>query len=234
MKLFEKKSKKTPNNNEEMEKDSYKESGLDVLDVDLIKGEKEKVLDWSKYVAFIFLAVVAASILALEAYWLIGWWEGNENNRALEIEENIKGLRGEIKQLESDYRVLTEFKEKADMLDDLLAKHPYWTNFFNWIERRTLSNVSWESFSADLSGNYSLQAEAKTFADISWQVRSFLDDELVKSVNVDSGDGGLTEESREIPGLFDEEENPIMESYLESNVNFSLNLEINPKLFYRQ
>lgn len=231
MKLFEKKTKKTPKKKEENKEEEF---GLGVLDVDLIKGEKQKVLNWSKYVAFIFLAIVAASVLALEAYWLISWWENQENKRAVEIEKNIEDLRAEIKQLESDYKVLTQFKTKADMLDDLLANHPYWTKFFNWIERRTLSNVSWESFSADLSGSYSLKAEAKTFADISWQVRSFLDDDLVKSVSVNSGSGGLREEIREIPGMFDEEENPITETYLESSVEFSLELEIDPKLFYRQ
>jgi hypothetical protein len=237
MKFFEKKSKKTPKEKDEKKVEDLKkeeEFGLGVLDVDLIKGEKEKVLNWSKYVAFIFLAVVAASVLALEAYWLIGWWENQENKRALEIEKNIENLRKDIKQLDNDYKLLTQFKAKADMLDDLLAKHPYWTNFFNWIERRTLSNVSWQSFSADLSGTYSLQAEAKTFADISWQVRSFLDDDLVKSVDVNNGTGGLREERREVPGMFDEDDNPIMESFLESSVDFTLELKIDPKLFYRR
>lgn len=230
MKLFEKKSKKASKENLE----ELKDSGLDALNVDLIKGEKEEVVNWSKYIAFIFLALVAASVLALEVYWLIGWWENQENKRALEIEENIEFLRSEIKELETEYQVLTDFKVKADMLDNLLAKHPYWTNFFNWIERRTLTNVTWASFAADLSGRYNLQAEAKTFADISWQVRSFLDDEFVKSVSVTNGTGGLREETREIPGLLDEDENPVMETYLESSVNFSLELEIDPKLFYRQ
>lgn len=238
MKLFSKKPKKAPKKEEikeeKVEQERNLESSLDILDVDLIKGEKEEVQNWSKYIAFIFLAVVAASVLALEAYWLIGWWENQENNRALQIEKNIEDLRVEIKDLEADYQVLTDFKVKADMLEDLLAKHPYWTNFFNWIERRTLSNVTWDSFSADLSGDYTLQGEAKTFADISWQVRAFLDDELVKDVSVDSGTGGLREETREIPGLLDEEGDPIMETYLVSSVSFSLNIKVDPRIFYRQ
>ncbi len=233
--------KNTSKNTEEKEKKDKKASdeneqsaGLNVLDVDLIKGEQEKKLNWGKYIAFIFLAVVASSVLALEAYWLIGWWENKENQRAQEIEANIENLKNEVSQLEEEYQALTEFKVKADVLEDLLANHPYWTNFFNWIERRTLSNVTWDSFSADLSGSYSLNGEADTFADISWQVRSFLDDKLVEDVRVSSGTGGLREETREIPGLLDDEGEPVMETYLESNVTFSLDLEINPSLFYRQ
>ncbi len=242
MKLFAKKPKKAPKKEEtkeekkeeKVEQEKNLESSLDVLDVDLIKGEKQEVFDWGKYIAFIFLAVVAASVLALEAYWLIAWWENQEDNRASQIEKNIEEIRSEIKEIEGEYQVLTDFKVKADMLDDLLTKHPYWTNFFNWIERRTLSNVTWESFTADLSGDYTLQGEAKTFADISWQVRSFLDDELVNEVSVDSGTGGLREETREIPGLLDEEDNPIMETYLVSSVSFTLNLKIDPRIFYHQ
>lgn len=233
--------KNTSKNTEEKKKENRdvrdeneQNAGLNVLDVDLIKGEQEKKLNWSKYVAFIFLVVVASSVLALEAYWLIGWWENKENQRSQEIETNIKNVKEQISQLEEEYQALTEFKVKADVLEDLLDQHPYWTNFFNWIERITLSNVTWDSFSADLSGSYSLNGEANTFADISWQVRSFLENEFVEDVGVSSGTGGLREETREIPGLLDDEGDPIMETYLESNVTFSLDLQINPALFYRK
>ncbi len=225
----EEKKKKDGNEKDENEQSA----GLNILDVDLIKGEQEKKLNWSKYIAFIFLAVVASSVLALEIYWLIGWWENQESKRVQAIEESIEILKKDIRQLEEEYQTLTEFKVKADILEDLLAQHPYWTNFFNWIERRTLSTVTWASFSADLSGSYSLSGEASTFADISWQVRSFLDDQIVKDVNVSSGSGGLIEGSREVPGLLDEEGEPVRETYLESNVTFSLNLQIDPALFYR-
>lgn len=234
---MEKDKQKNQASNEKQKRknqESENDSSLNILDVDLIKGEQERKLNWSKYVAFIFLAVVATAVLALEVYWLIGWWEAQENKRAAEIEKDIEEVRSEVSQLEDEYQTLTEFKIKADLLDDLLAKHPYWTNFFTWIERTTLLNVTWDSFSADLSGNYSLNGEATTFADISWQVRSFLEDDMVKNVSVDSGTGGLREETREIEGLLDEEGDPVMESYLESNVTFSLNLEIDPALFYRK
>ncbi len=234
---MEKDKQKNQASNEKQKRknqESENDSSLNILDVDLIKGEQERKLNWSKYVAFIFLAVVVASVLALEVYWLIGWWKSQENKRAAEIEKDIEEVRSEVSQLEDEYQTLTEFKIKADLLDDLLAKHPYWTNFFTWIERTTLLNVTWDSFSADLSGNYSLNGEATTFADISWQVRSFLEDDMVKNVSVDSGTGGLREETREIEGLLDEEGDPVMESYLESNVTFSLNLEIDPALFYRK
>jgi hypothetical protein len=231
---MEKNTSKNVEENRKKKDETEHSDSLNILDVDLIKGEKEKKLDWSKYIAFIFLTVVAASVLAFEVYWLIGWWEKQENKRTQEIEKNIKNIKEEISQLEAEYQTITELKIKADILEELLAHHPFWTNFFNWIERRTLSTVSWESFSADLSGSYSLNGEAKTFADISWQTRSFLDDKLVEAVNVNSGDGGLRQETRAIPGLFDEDDNPIMETYLESSVTFSLDLEISPTLFYRQ
>jgi hypothetical protein len=226
MKLFSQKNKK------DIEKTSS--AGLDVLDVDLIKGEDDKELNWKKYFILIFLAIIATVALALEINWLINLWQKQESQKTQDTNINIDQVKVDIAELEIDYQELTEFKNKADLMTDLIDKHPHWTNFFNWLERRTLSSVHWEAFNGDLSGLYILEGETNTFADVSWQVAAFLDDDFVKSVAVDSASGGLVEETVEIEGRFNEEGDPLTETVVKSQVSFSLQLEIEPSIFYLQ
>ncbi len=227
MKLFDKKLNKE-------KKREGPASGLDMLNVDLIKGEKEEVLNWGKYLGLIFLVLVVSSILVLEVYWLLNWWEKTEAQKVEIIDEDVKSIKDEISQLEIEYKELTNFKVRADLANNLLNKHPYWTNFFEWLEGVTLSSVTWESFSGDLNGKYSLSGKSNTFADISWQVKAFLDDENVLSVGATSYSGGARSEIVEV-GRFeneDGEEEIETRAVLRSSVSFTLNLEINPNIFY--
>lgn len=208
--------KKNSNKNQQPEKkkknlnqESENESGLSILDVDLIKGEKDEKINWRKYISFIFLAVIASSVLALEVYWLIGWWEFRENKQARKIEEEVKQVQVQVGELESSYKNLTDIKERVDIVHNLLDNHPYWTNFFNFLEERTLSSVFWDSFSGDLSGSYSLRGETDTYSEINWQTSVFLDSEFVNSAQ-----SGNTEN-------------------VENNkIEFDFDFEINKNLFY--
>lgn len=223
MKIFSKKNK---------EEEIKSSKGLNVLDVDLIKDQDEKPLYWGKYIGLIILTIIISSVLALEVYWLINWWTEQESYKSQETEEEVEKVKEKINNLSTEYQELSEFKIKMGLVDELIETQAHWTNFFNWLERKTISSVTWQSFSGDLSGVYSLQGNGRTFADISWQVRSFLQDDWVKYVSVDSGSGGITEVIEEIEGRFDEEGEPLTETVLTSEVSFSLQLEIDPTLFY--
>lgn len=217
MKIFSKKPK-------EIKKTKAKSNlaSPEILEVNLIKDEASAFLNWRKFFAPLFLSILVAFILVAEVYFLIGWWEKQENERSLVVESNYQLILSDIRELQSDYQKLTAFKDKVNLVEALVNKHPYWTNLFNWIESRTLSSVSFDGFSGDLNGQYSFGANTNTFADISWQVRAFLDDPLVLDVSVDSGSGGIVS-SEDEDGNID----------LSSQVSFSIDLEINPEIFYR-
>jgi hypothetical protein len=226
MNIFDKKTKS--------EEEIKSSEGLNVLDVDLIKDQDEKSLNWAKYIGLIVLSFIISAALSLEIYWLIGWWEGQEGQKSQKTEEEINQVKEEIEKLSNDYQEFTEFKIKTDIVKELIKTQAHWTNFFNWLERKTLSSVTWQSFSGDLSGIYNLDGQASTFADISWQTRAFLQDDWVRLVSVDSGSGGITEKTVEIEGRFDNDGSVMTQTVLTSDVSFNLQLEINPVLFYHQ
>ncbi len=193
----------------------------EILEVNLIKDEASNFLNWRKFFAPLFLSVLVAAILVAEVYFLIGWWEKQESERSLVVDSNYQVVLADIKELQTDYQKLTDFKNKVDLMKNLINHHPYWTNFFNWLESRTLSSITLDGFSGDLKGQYSFGARTNTFADISWQVRALLDDEHVLKASVDSGSGGIIT-SEDEDGNID----------LSSEVSFSIELEIDPKIFY--
>lgn len=229
MELFKKKNNKSKKSDKEVEA-----KGINVLDVDLIKDEVKKKLNWSKYITLMLISVLVSGILAYEVYWLISWWEKQEIEQAKEIDQQIEMIREEIVDLENEYASFTSLKERADLTYDLLNNHPYFTNFFRWLERMTLSSVTWNSFNGDLDGRYSLDGKANTFADISWQVKAFLDSEAVISASVDSASGGIGSETIILEGTEDAEGNPETEVVYFSETAFTLNLEIDPIIFYLQ
>lgn len=194
----------------------------EILEVNLIKDEASAFLNWRKFFAPLFLSVLVAVILVAEVYFLIGWWEKQESERSLVVENNYQVALQDIKKLQTDYQKLTNFKNKVDLMENLINYHPYWTNFFNWLESRTLSSVTLSGFSGDLEGKYSFGATTNTFADISWQVRALLDDEHVLDVSVDSGSGGIVS-SEDEEGNID----------LSSQVSFAIEIEIDPVIFYK-
>ncbi len=228
MKIFEKKSKK-PKKDKDLAS-----SGLDMLDVDLIKDERKVDLNWGKYLGLIFLVLIVSSVLVLEFYWILGWWESQEKQDIDKISKEVSLLERQVSELRGEYSQLTNYKLRADIANDLLKKHPYWTNFFRWLESTTLSSVTWGSFSGGLNGEYTLSGNTNTFADVSWQVRVLLDDNRVTSVEAVNYSGGTRRETIEV-GRFeneDGEEEVITENVLKSDVSFTLNLKINPNIFY--
>ncbi len=194
----------------------------EILEVNLIKEEASAFLNWRKFLAPLFLSVLAAVILVVEVYLLIGWWKKQESERYLVVESSYQVALAEIAELQTEYQKLTDFKNKVNLMEELINYHPYWTNFFNWLESKTLSSVYWGGFSGGLNGQYSFGGSAQTFADISWQVRALLDDQNVLKASVEAGDGGIV-------ATEDEEGNIDMES----QVSFSLDLEIDPAIFYK-
>ncbi len=189
-----------------------------ILEVNLIQDQEGQVLNWRKFLMPTFLAIITTLILIGEAYLLLSWWQNQESQRLSVINHELEIITKNINGLNQEYQELTAFQQKLNAMNYVVDKQPQWSNFFNWLERKTLSSVTWGGFNGDLSGQYSLSASADTYADISWQVRAFLSDELVKSVRVESGSGGIS--SADEP--------------FSSNVSFNLQLEIDPELFYKK
>lgn len=214
MKLFTKKS-----NNKVIDKnDSF--INPKVLEVNLVKDEIGVDFNWRRHLVSLFLTFLVAFLFVLEIYYGLDWWQKQEESRTAAINMEYEGVVSDIKDINNKSKDFSIFKDKVAITGQIADTHIYWTNYFNWLEKNTLNTVIYSGFSGDISGKYTLAATAKTFSDISWQVKAFSDSPLVDSARVDSGAAGRSEADKSLS--------------TDIPVSFSINLQVKPQIFYRQ
>lgn len=186
-----------------------------ILEVNLIKGEEEGVVfNWRKKFSILLVVVVFSFGLIAEIYFGLDWWAKNEAERRQQMTVNQPvGQNGA--QLQSQANEALKYQARTVAASQLLANHIYWSKFFRWLEKNTLDTVEYSGFSGDLSGEYSLSATAKSYAEVSWQVKAFLDDPLVKNVSASAA------------AMSGKDDKTL------ANVSFPISLEINPSIFKR-
>jgi Tfp pilus assembly protein PilN len=155
-----------------------------ILEVNLIKEEAVISFDWNKNLLVLILVLLLAGFLVVEIYFGLNWWEKQEAAQIQVLSDQVAKLDAEAAKLKKTASAALSYKEKSAVFTDLLDNHIYWSNFFNWLEKNTLSSVRFEGFTGTVDGVYSLAATTDNFADVSWQVKAFLNDPLVKNVQV--------------------------------------------------
>jgi len=188
-----------------------------ILEVNLIKDEIRISFDWNKNLSVLAVVLFIAGLFLIEIYLGLDWWEKQENLRLQTLSEKIAAVNQEMTKLKSAADEALTYKEKTSEATKLLADHVYWSNFFSWLEKNTLSSVKYGGFEGDLTGKYNLSAKAKSYADISWQVKAFLNSSSTKAATVTSANTGTGGNAGEVS------KNP--------EVDFTLKLEIDPAIF---
>jgi len=202
--------KKKPNKKEEAKKHEFQNPKI--LEVNLIKEEASISFNWNKNLLILVLVLFFAGILVGEVYLGLNWWEEQETAQLQVLSDKIRKLDSEAAKLKKSAAVALSYKEKSAVFTDLLNNHIYWSNFFSWLEKNTLSSVRYSGFSGTTDGFYSLTASADTYADISWQVKAFLNDPLVKQVEVVSANADKNKKAS-------------------GGVGFTIVLKVNPNIF---
>jgi hypothetical protein len=193
-----------------------------VLEVNLVKDEISVSFDWSKHLLSLVLTVLVAAFLIGEVYYGLDWWQKQEEAKTTAINTEYDDVAKQIKNIDYNSKDFTSFQDKLVITKKMADVHVYWTDFFDWLEAKTLNTVFYRGFSGDISGDYSLNAETDNFSDISWQVENLKKDPYVLGARVDSGNFNRPEK--------DADTNKITPS----KVTFSLNLQVKPGIFYRQ
>ncbi len=196
----------------------------EILEVNLVKDEIVILFDWNRHLFLMFLVLIFSGLFVFEIYLGLDYWEERENQRAAAIEAETNQIKLDIIELTNKSQDALSFKDKSAAFSDLLDNHIYWTRFFNWLEANTLNTVKYDGFTGDLSGVYSFDASAPSFAEASWQVKVFADKENVKSVSVNS-----VSSNAEIS-----EEGSVLEGAETGTAVFSINLEIDPEIFKKK
>ncbi|MBN2884704.1 hypothetical protein JXE04_02150 [Patescibacteria group bacterium] len=188
-----------------------------ILEVNLIKNEMRVDFDWNQHLSTLLFSVIVTALFVAEIYFGLNWWAEYENNRVIASELKYRQVSTDIVTLRTESDQILAFKEKVDAASSLLDNHIYWTNFLDWLEKNTLSTVTYSGFSGKSDGIYDLTASANTFREVSWQTRAFLADSSVISVNVNEASMQAGDDVTEDAGI--------------AKVNFNLSLKVDPKLF---
>lgn len=187
-----------------------------ILEVNLIKDEVKISFDWNKNISILVVVLFIASFLVAEVYFGLDWWEKQEVIKAQTLENDIVKVNRDISKIKGTADEALSYKNKSIEVGRLLDNHIYWSSFFNWLEKNTLSTVKYDGFSGNADGIYSLNAKALSYAEVSWQVKAFLNDPLVKKVEVLSVNSSLTKDKVKSA---------------DTGVNFSLSFELSPDIF---
>jgi len=187
-----------------------------ILEVNLIKGEVKIAFDWNKNISVLLLVLFITGVFIGEIYFGLDWWEKQETIKAQSLDSSISQVNSDISKIKSKADEALAYKDKSVEVSKLIDNHIYWTNFFNWLERNTLSTVKFDSFTGDTSGNYSLNASALSYAEVSWQVKAFLNDPIVKKVDVLTVDSIMSKDKNKPTA---------------QGVGFNLSFELDPKIF---
>jgi Tfp pilus assembly protein PilN len=203
--------KKKPNKKEG--RDSGFLQNPKILDVNLVKDEVQVSFDWRKNLLVLALVLALAALFVGEIYFGLDQWEKQEALLTKTLEDQADYTNAEVSKLKKQIGAALVYKEKSAVFSGLLDNHVYWTNFFSWLEKNTLSSVKYEQFSGGLDGLYTLSATAKTYADVSWQVRAFLKAPFVEKVQVVTAESTNTGQEGN------------------SDLNFKITLKVKPEIF---
>jgi hypothetical protein len=79
-----------------------------------------------------------------------------------------------------------QLKDRALALENLLGKHLYWTKFFDFLERKTSSNVTYTNFVSGDNGEVVLMARASKYSDVAEQLFLFQGSDFISEVDVNA------------------------------------------------
>jgi Tfp pilus assembly protein PilN len=213
-----------------------------ILEVNLIKEEAQLDFNWRRNLGSLLFALGVTVFIILEIYFGLSWWQKDEETRLLGLQKEIKTISTEISQMRVLAKDALSYQAKTKEVGSLLDNHVYWSNFFSWLEKNTLSTVTFDGFSGNLTGEYSLSGTAGSFAEVSWQAKKMLEAPFVKSVDILNAASGevITKEDLEAEAdsaKAQEEAGEEGEAVVvvkppaPPGVSFALTLEIDPEVF---
>jgi hypothetical protein len=191
----------------------------DLLEMNLAEGEIVHYFSWKRASFALLGSIILAVIVLVAVSQGISWW-GDEKSKQNEFfSQKSDKLEVQTQNIKKESEHLFVFKKKLDLVNsELLANHIYWSNFFDYLENNTLEQVSYNGFSGDISGVYTLPVIADDYNVINTQVQQMKEKEVTKNAEVKAASKGKVEEGG------DEKS---------ANVDFSLNLEVSRQLFIK-
>lgn len=198
----------------EKELSGIKWKNPEILKTNLIKGDVVIFINWRDNILLLFLGIIFPIILIAGIYQNIMLDKKKQIMKESLLKEKIVRIKQKVKLAKENIKEVTIFQDKVVLIEGLLERHIYWTNFFKFLEDTTIEDVYYSGFSGSTNGVYAFAATADSFNMVTKQIETLREHSKVKLAKTSGGSvGGSAEQS--------------------GRVSFSLRLEVYPEIFYR-
>lgn len=189
----------------------------DKSDVNLLPKELN-IVSSANIVTMILYTLLISIIILFVVYFGVVIYKISIDKKINIIDLQIESIVNNPEEFDKLISKIEDLKRRNEKIKSLLSKHIYWTEFFAQLERHTLPEVKFTSFTGSTNGNITLASTAPDYYTVARQwlelknnAKSFVDDVLV--------DGASASGSQS--------------SGIDTKINFSLTLDLNDKVFYK-
>ena len=203
-----------------------------ILEVNLIREETQKEFNWRRGSKVLGAALGVSLLIAAEFYFGLKWWQQDEEARLAATKADVDRVAQDVSDFRKKSAPLLFYRERTQEAGNLLVNHIYWTNFFSWLEKNTLSTVTFGGFTGKDDGVYVLSGVAGSYADVSWQAKVLRADPLTKKVDittVNTSGGKSAEDLAKEAAQGGKAATSTSTST--PSFSFELKLEVNPEIF---
>lgn len=214
-----------------------------LTETNLASGRTTLYFNWSRFwlslvqwlVVTLFFIAISGSMLYL--------WQQKQRRQSLEVSQRFGRIDQLISLTENEAGNVLDFRGRLIVVNDLLNKHVYWSNFFSFLEKNTLPNVFYQDFSGDTSGEYLLKARTDSFDSMAKQLKVFRRAAEVIEVSSEGGEMIKVEEKNKqennnkeedqlnING--DDQDKKEAKTKVINQLTFSIKLKVKPEVFLR-
>ena len=157
------------------------------IEVNLLPERVEiKEVTPTKFFFIVLNSILATLVIAALAYLGIYWYLNSIKNKIISVNERIAKVYEEVSGLESQASDALNLQKRIGLAGELLSDHVYWSNFFEYLEKKTIKKVYFIDLQASRGGQIILTGAAENFTAVGEQLKVFEEDkDSVTSASVD-------------------------------------------------
>jgi len=191
-----------------------------IIKTNLMEDGPTILIDWERNILFLSAGIFFALLLVGVFYGFLFLKKQNESLEGENLDQEIEIIQNKIENEKKGLKEINILQKKLLVGKDILDKHVYWTNFFEFLEKNTLANVYYQNgLSGNTEGSYTFKAITDNYRNITEQLAVLRDNDLV--IEADVAKGSMSEKKDNKKNISKQE------------ISFDLNLKVKPEIFYK-
>jgi hypothetical protein len=160
-------------------------NNVGVLETNLIDKSDYSFFDTGKKARALSLGVLGSVLIVSLLYFGLLYWEYTELSRLKDEKVAIVDLESEVKKLELETKEAKQFQAKLNFATQIIDKHVYLTNFFDFLESKTLSNVFYSGeIELEFGTPHSFTTRTDDYESMKNQLMVLAEDKRIKSLSL--------------------------------------------------